>query len=318
MVVRIIGAVAGIIAAIWVVVAQPTLRAQHRSSAVVDTERLQSHVQMLSVEFHPRNYLHPQNLDRSAGYIREHLEQAGARVDEQVYEVEGKQYRNVIGRFGAEAGPRLIVGAHYDSCDQTPGADDNASGVAGLIELAYLLGQEPPGAAVELVAYTLEEPPFFRTSHMGSVHHASLLASNHIPVRGVIVLEMIGYFRDEPFTQAYPLPMLYLMYPHRGNFIGVVGRWDQGEWIKEVKVGMKGTTDLPVYSIRAPASLPGVDLSDHMNYWAQGYPAVMLTDTAFYRNRAYHRSTDTLDRLDYRRMGMVVAAVREVVMQIAR
>jgi len=216
-------------------------------------------------------------------------------------------FRNVIGRFGSRKGPRVIVGAHYDSCGDTPGADDNASGVASLIELAYLLQKAPPETEVELVTYALEEPPIFNTDQMGSVIHAKSVAGQKI--KGVIVLEMVGYFRDEWGSQSFPSALLQVWYPSKGNFVGVVGPSDQGAWIKHVKVGMKGATDLPVYSIRAPAALPGIDLSDHASYWPHGIPAVMITDTSFYRNDAYHAPEDTADRLDYTRMAKVVIAV---------
>ena len=160
--------------------------------------------------------------------------------------------------------------------------------MAALIELAHCLGQDSLSCDVELVAYVLEEPPFFGSQQMGSVVHAKQLATEKATVAGVIVLEMVGYFNDESGSQSYPSILLRLMYPGRGNFIGVVGPWNQGDWIKCIKTGMKGTTDLPVYSIRAPRSIPGMDFSDHRNYWPYGINAVMITDTAFFRNRAYH------------------------------
>ena len=129
---------------------------------------------------------------------------------------------------------------------------------------------------------------------------------------------MVGYFNDKWGSQAYPAPLLYLMYPSRGNFIGVVSKWDQGDWIKTVKVAMKGTTDLPVYSMRAPAALPGIDFSDHRNYWPHGITSLMVTDTAFYRNKAYHSVDDTPDRLDYGRMAKVTIAVFNALESISR
>jgi len=312
-VVRILLAVLLVIVAVWFVAAQPGCSDNSSSTVSVDPARLQQHVRMLSEAFHPRNWQHPENLDKCAAYIRDEFDKAGGRTEEQVYEYGGIQYRNVIARFGPEDGKRLIVGAHYDSCADTPGADDNASGVSALIELAYMLGKSAPSNSIELVAYTLEEPPFFRTEHMGSAVHADRIHQQQIDVVGVIIFEMVGYFSDEPNSQAYPSKLLHLMYPSRGNFLAVVGKWDQGRWIKAVKSRMKGVTDLPIRSIRAPTSLPGVDFSDHLNYWAKGYDAVMLTDTAFYRNREYHTVNDTYDRLDYDRMGMVVVAAYEMI-----
>ncbi len=306
---RIAVAVGMVVLAIWLVIAQPGCSTQTPVSISVPTDRLEQHVQRLSGSFHPRSWRHAANLDRCADYVRGELVEAGAVVRDQVYEVRGMTFRNVIGRFGPEKGDLLVVGAHYDAYESTPGADDNASGIAVLLELARLLGTRPPARPVELVAFTLEEPPFFRTEHMGSARYAAELKASNQPVAGVIILEMVGYFTDAPFSQRYPSPLLWLMYPSRGNFLAVVGRFDQGRWISKVKRGMAGTTPLPIHSIRAPTALPGIDFSDHLNFWAQGYPAVMLTDTAFYRNTAYHTADDTVDRLDLRRMAEVTTAV---------
>ena len=306
-VLRVLALVAIGIVCIACTISQPSFRSNNISSECVDAQKLISHVVMLSETFHPRDWSHRANLERCADYIAMHFTHAGAVVESQVIDFHGKIYRNVIGRFRAGQGPRVIVGAHYDSCGDTPGADDNASGVAALIELAYLLGKTPPAYEVELVAYANEEPPFFRTEQMGSAVHAKSVAGQKI--KGVIVLEMVGYFRDEKGSQLYPSALLQLWYPSRGNFIGVVGPSDQGAWIKSVKVGMKGATDLPVYSIRAPSVIPGIDFSDHASYWPYGINAAMVTDTSFYRNQAYHTNEDTADRLDYARMSKVVVAV---------
>ena len=294
---------------------QHPMPSQETSTA---TGRLREHVLALSETFHPRDWENPANLNRCADYIASHLRQAGAAVEFQDFTVEGSPYRNVIGRFGVGKEKKIIVGAHYDSCGEKPGADDNASGVAGLLELARMIGENPPDAEVELVAYTLEEPPFFGSPLMGSAKHAMSVAGEKERITGVIVLEMIGYFSDEPGSQSYPMPILKAFYPDRGNFITVVSRWDQGDWIKKLKTAMKGATPLPVYSFRGPESLPGVDFSDHRNYWPHGIPAAMITNTAFNRNKAYHTSEDTADRLDYDRMTMVVVGAYEAVRQITR
>jgi len=295
----------------WYMVSQPTRQANFMSGETVSAEKLKAHVVMLSQTFHPRDWTHPENLKRCADYIAMHFTNAGAVVELQQIEFRGKSYQNIIGRFNKGQGPRVIVGAHYDSCGETPGADDNASGVAALIELAYLLGRVPPEVEVELVAYVNEEPPFYRTELMGSAVHAKRVKKEE--VKGVIVFEMVGYFKDDSGSQHYPSGLLQLWYPNKGNFIGVVGSSNQGAWIKRVKAGMKGATDLPVYSIRAPASLPGVDFSDHASYWPYNIPAVMVTDTAFFRNQAYHTLEDTADTLDYARMAKVVVSVSAAV-----
>jgi Zn-dependent M28 family amino/carboxypeptidase len=296
---------------LWSVISQPTGQKNGASGETVSAEKLKTHVVMLSQTFHPRDWTHPENLKRCADYIATHFTNAGAVVESQQIEFRGKTYQNIIGRFNKGQGPRVIVGAHYDSCGETPGADDNASGVAALIELAYLLGRVPSAVDVELVAYVNEEPPFYRTELMGSAIHAKRVKKEE--VKGVIVLEMVGYFKDESGSQQYPSGLLQLWYPGKGNFIGVVGTSNQGAWIKRIKAGMKGATDLPVYSIRAPASVPGVDFSDHASYWPYNIPAVMVTDTAFFRNQAYHTLEDTADSLDYARMAKVVVSVSAAV-----
>lgn len=297
---------------IWVFIAQPTFKSNTRSSARVDQRRLKHHVVTLARTYYPRNHREMENLDLCAAYIKKHFEKAGGRARYQDYAVSDKRYRNVIGVFGKDKGNKIIIGAHYDSFYSTPGADDNASGVAGLIELAYLFGREKPGKEIELVAYTLEEPPYFMTSHMGSVVHSDAIYRNKEKIKGVIVLEMIGYFSDAWGAQLYPVPIVMnAMYSNRGNFITVVGNVRQRSFTKAVKIAMKNATDLPVYSINAPKLLPGIDLSDHQSYWRHGMNAVMITDTAFYRNFQYHQSGDTPDRLDYQRMSRVVIAVFE-------
>ena len=313
---RVLGAVAVVVVAAWVVVAQPSCARHPRSAATVRARDLRDRVEALCGRYSPRDWQHREQLEACAAYIAAQFAEAGAAVEFQPVMVGRKAYRNVIGRFGAGQRPRIILGAHYDTCGEQPGADDNASGVAVLVEVARLLGRSPTPQPVDVVAYVLEEPPFFRTDQMGSAVHAKRLAADRAGCRGVIVLEMVGYFSEAWGSQGYPLPLFHLMYPSRGNFIGVIGRWDQGDWVRAVKAGMKGATDLPVYSIRAPPEVPGVDFSDHLNYWAEGFKAVMVTDTAFYRNKAYHSAGDRPERLDYERMAQVAVGVYEAIVSL--
>lgn len=276
-------------------------------------QRLQAHVRALADDFTPRDYANPANLDLAAAYIREEFERAGGGPWEQRYDAGSSAFRNVAAAFGPDTGERIVVGAHYDAAGPYPAADDNASGVAGLIELAHLLGRDPPPTRVELVAYPLEEPPFYRTPFMGSAVHAASLKRQGVRVRAMISLEMIGYFTDAPKSQKLPLAALRPFYPSRGNFIAVVGRLGQAPLVRRIKRAMKRATPLAVHSINAPRWVPGVDFSDHMNYWDAGYPAVMITDTAFYRNPHYHTARDTPDTLDYVRMAQVVQGVHAAV-----
>lgn len=285
----------------------------------VSAERLQSHVKMLSETFSPRDYTHTENLDRAAAYIKREFEQAQGNVTEQPYKANGKSYRNVLALYGPTSNERLVIGAHYDVCQPYPGADDNASGVAGLLELAHLLAATTAlPMQVELVAYTLEEPPFFRSEAMGSAIHANSLKKQNVQVRAMIGLEMIGYFSDTPGSQRFPNPILKLFYPSRGDFIAVVGNFGQIGLVRKVKRAMRSTALLPVHSINAPGWLPGIDFSDHLNYWRAGYPAVMITDTSFYRNENYHTARDTAEKLDYTRMAKVVQAIYATLPALSR
>ena len=304
---------------LWIVTAQPTLPTKSESPLVrVNTERLEKHVRMLSETFIPRDADSTQNLDRVAAYISRQLRDAKGSVSEQTYNIGKKTYRNVIATFGPTAGERIVVGAHYDAFHTFPGADDNASGIAGLLELARLLARDELPMRVDLAAFTLEEPPYFRTKWMGSAVHARSLKEQGVEVRAMIALEMIGCFSDERGSQGVPLPILKLFYPSRGNFIAVVGKLGQRRLTRRVKKAMQCATELPVYSINAPSIVPGIDFSDHRNYWAAGYPAVMITDTAFYRNSRYHSARDTADTLDYSRMALVVEAAHAAVLDLAR
>ncbi len=299
-----------LIVALCLYVTQPLIRIANVSTPIsVDPTRLETHVRALSETFVPRDESHPENLDRCAAYIRREFESAHARVSEQPFSVDGKTYRNVIAHFGPETKEVVVVGAHYDTAGPLPGADDNASGVAGLLELARLLGNAQLSIRVELVAYTLEEPPFFRLEQMGSAVHAKALKRDGAVVRVMFSLEMIGYFSDAPGSQRFPSSVLSLFYPTEGNFISVIGKMGAGMLVRKIKKAMAEATSLPVYSINAPRLIPGVDFSDHLSYWREGYPAVMITDTAFYRNANYHTMWDTADRLDYQRMSQAVEAV---------
>ena len=314
--IRILVAVSAIIVLIWIYIAQPTTKQNLLSKVKVDEEALKSHVEKLSNEFYPRNHAEIDNLNKAATYIENHFRNTGGDVEVQEFKVAGETYKNVIVVFGKGKSHKLVIGAHYDAYEQTPGADDNASGIAGLIEIAYLLGENGTEKEVELVAYSLEEPPHFRSNNMGSHAHATKMEKENTKIEGVILLEMIGYFSDEWGSQSYPNPLLHLLYPNQGNFIAVVGRLDQRSFTKTVKCALKGATDLPVFSINAPASLPEIDFSDHRNYWPLGINAVMITDTSFYRNRTYHKLTDTSEKLDYKRMAKVVISVYEAMKEI--
>ena len=316
---RVAAAVSIVVGVAAWVIRQPVWSQHPASPARVDPARLEAHVRFLSQECFPRHSLARENQGKAIAYIADHLRAAGGRVAMQEFSTPAGSYQNVVAHFGPEEGRRFVVGAHFDSCGVQPGADDNASGVAGLLELAVLLGRETAlPVHFELVAYNLEEPPFFAGPYMGSAVHARTLRAQHVPVALMLSLEMIGCFRDERGSQSYPMPLLSLMYPSRANFIAIVGRWDQRAVVGAFKRACMGAADIPVVSIAAPSFVPAIDFSDHRNYWAEGFPALMITDTAFLRNPRYHQPTDTYNTLDYRRMAEVVRLLHAGLLEFAK
>ncbi len=263
-----------------------------------------------------RNYLNIDSLNKTADYIYESFQSLNVEI--QSFTVNKNEYKNIIASYNTEADERIVIGAHYDVAGDTPGADDNASGVAGLLQLGRFLTKYKPDLKyrIDLAAYTLEEPPFFGTSKMGSYIHAKSLYEKNIKVKIMISLEMIGYFSDSPNSQSFPLPVFKLFYPDRGNFIGVVSKLDQKSITKKIKELMREISDIPVFSLNAPVIIPGVDFSDHRNFWKFGYNAVMITDTAFYRNPNYHRRTDTPPTLNYEKMFEVIRGVYHVILNL--
>lgn len=283
----------------------------------VDIRALHDTVEFLTTLQPPRNEQFPQSLDTAAGYIGEQFQHFGLSATMQEFAVDGTIYRNVIGVCGADKADRIIVGAHYDVCGDQPGADDNASAVAGLLEIARLISQCEAEAScrVDFVAYSLEEPPFFATEHMGSYIHAQSLHKQGISVRGMLCLEMIGYYTSLPNSQKYPLGVMGAFYPSEGDFIAVVGNVGSSQLVNELATHFRQTS-LKVERLIAPALVPGIDFSDNRNYWKFGYPAVMITDTAFYRNPNYHLPTDTIDTLDFEKMAEVVKAVTRMLLNL--
>lgn len=270
-----------------------------------DPERLRRHVEFLATQAAPRDVDHPENLDKAVAYLHDQLALTHARVREQVFEVRGRTYRNVVATLGPATGPVLIVGAHYDAFGgfgDNPGADDNASGIAGLLELARILDGRDLPLRVELVAYANEEPPWFGSPWMGSAVHARSLKGQD--VQGMICLEMIGYFTAE---QPAPNRLFRLLYPDRGDFIAVAGRWSDRVLARHLKRAIRGT-GFPAVSFTAPRDA-GIDASDQRSYWDLGIPAVMVTDTSDLRNPHYHAPGDTAGTLDYGRMARVVEGV---------
>lgn len=264
-------------------------------------QSLISHVETLAHTIGERNSYNLKNLYEAAGYIKDFWGRAGFGIEVQPYVFQRTPFQNIWVQIDGKQKPEevILVGAHYDSVAGSPGADDNASGVGALLEISKILQAiKPLRRSVRFVAFVNEEPPFFKSSDMGSRVYAREVARNKEQIVAMISLESIGYFVDEPASQHYP-PLFNLFYPDKGNFLGIVGNFESRDLIKRVTNYFREGSDLPCECIAAPRFIMGVDWSDHASFWEYGYQAVMVTDTVPYRNPHYHQPTDTSSTLDY-------------------
>ncbi|MEF9437485.1 MAG: M28 family peptidase [Candidatus Mariimomonas ferrooxydans] len=258
-------------------------------------------------------------MERTVDYISSELSSYGYDVSFQTYRFQGNTYKNISAGIRGKKTPEkiLIIGAHYDTVTGTPGADDNASAIAGLLELARLLRNRSFDKSVRFVAFTLEEPPLFRSKFMGSHVYARSLNEKREDIEGMICLEMIGYFTDKPESQFFPLTFFKWMYSTTGNFILFVSNLQSKGFLNRVRHAFQKGTDLPVESISSLSIVPGIDFSDHRSFWKFGFNALMVTDTAFYRNPYYHGPGDVSETLDYIRMTKVVIGLKSAIETLA-
>lgn len=291
---------------------------QAYSQKINAPEQLKNHVLKLCSTTKPRNFKNLESLEEAGNYIIKTLTDYGYEPEKQIYSVDSNNYFNVIGRYGDTLLPRFVIGAHYDVCGEQQGADDNASGVAGLLELAHLLKIEKPkiNFCIELVFFTLEEPPFFRTEKMGSFIHAKSLYESKKKCVGMISLEMIGYFSEQKKSQGYPINLLRLFYPSKGNFIALVSKKGNKKITQKFKKGISKNAPIKTKKLIAPTKLQGIDFSDHLNYWKFGFKAFMITDTAFLRNKNYHKKSDTPNTLNYEKMAEVINGLYKSLIQL--
>ena len=273
-------------------------------------------VTKLSREIGVRSYQDFDRLEKTIKYLSAELSSFGYEVSTQSFKFAGHTYQNVIAELKGTKSPGqvLVVGAHYDTVRTTPGADDNASGVAGLLGLAQLFANIRLDKTVRFVAFPLEEPPAYRSKNMGSYHYAASLKKAREQVEGMICLEMIGFFSDAEGSQHYPLPFMNRVFPKTGNFIAMVGNRRSKGFTERLAGAFKKATDLPLITLNAPAFVVGIDFSDHWSFNKFDYPAFMVTDTAFYRNLSYHSPADLPETLDYGRMAKVVEGLAAAVM----
>ncbi len=268
-------------------------------------DNLYRHVEYLSVKIGDRNLWKEGSLNETAHYIESTFEAYGYAVRRQTYSCYGKNVSNLVAEKAGADKEVVIVGAHYDTVAGTPGADDNASAVAGLLELTRLLRESESKKTLAFVAFANEEPPCFGSYNMGSMVYAKHLKEQNVPVELMVSLEMIGFFRSEPI-QNYPLPGMSLFYPKSGDYIAIVGNFHSSKYVSIFKKGIKRHSSISPKSLKAPEFFGGINLSDNYSFWRQGYRAIMITDTSFFRNKNYHQETDTIDTLNFDSMAEVV------------
>ena len=281
-------------------------------------ERLQRHVVRLAGDIGERGVAKPAAAMRAATYLETELTAMGYTVAPQAYDAHGQRWRNLEATLLGTAQPEeiVVVGGHYDTAEGAPGADDNGSGVAGTLELARRFAGKPAARTIRFVFFGTEEPPSFPTSAMGSRHYADAARSRGDRIVAMLSIESIGYYDRDPGSQRYPFP-LNLAYPDVGDFIGFVSNLKSGPLVRRAIATFRRATRFPAQGAAAPSWVPGVWWSDHWSFWRQGYPAIMITDTAPFRNPFYHTAQDTPDKLDYGRMARVVDGVGAVVADLA-
>ncbi len=271
----------------------------------VDTQRLRRTLEAVVGERNP--FTGQRHLAHVESFIEGELKDYGCRTESDYFTYEGKTFRNIIGRLGNPRSDSLIIlGAHLDAVPGAPGADDNGSGVAVLLESARLLAQIPLDAQLFICAFNLEE-----LNMIGSTSFAKKLKAAGTRIEAMIALEMVGYTNPEPGSQKYPIGLAGF-YPDRGDFIGIIGNWRSMVLLRRFARLMRQVPNLPVETLAVPGNgnlVFAVRLSDHSPFWDLGYPALMITDTAFYRNPHYHSATDALETLDIAFMARVCQGV---------
>jgi Zn-dependent M28 family amino/carboxypeptidase len=280
---------------------------------------LTRHISYLADDIGERNVIAYEPLQKTAQYIEGNLKKFEYEVKSQEYTVQMRKVRNLIAEIpgGTKANEIVVIGAHYDTVYDCPGADDNSSGVAALLELARILKGSRPVRTVRFVAFVNEEPPWFQTDDMGSLVYAEQAHKLKENIVAAISIETIGMYSDAEGSQQYPAGFKSL-YPSKGNFIAFIGNLGSRGLVRDAVRSFRTSTKFPSEGSAVPAAIPGVGWSDHWSFWQQGYPAIMVTDTAPFRNPNYHQPTDKPGTLDYDRMARVVHGLSGVVSDLGK
>ena len=275
---------------------------------------LRSDVEMLSGTIGQRNSLNYEGLQKTVKFLETELDTAGYKIRHNRYEIEGKDFENLEAEIRGNDRPDqiILIGAHYDSVPLSPGANDNASGTAATLELAKLFAKTKPARTLRFVHFVNEEQPFAQTKNMGSLVYAKQAKAKGEIIMAMFSLESLGYYSDRPNSQPYPAP-LSLFYPPVGNFIGFIGNVDSRKVVRTAIHDFRLKTKFPSEGAALPNLVPGVGSSDHWSFWQMGYPAIMVTDTANYRDPHYHQSNDRAENLDYNRFAQVTFGLAQVI-----
>lgn len=279
---------------------------------------LKEHVHFLAGKIGPRNLWRNGSLEAAAGYIEWSFRQIGFEPQSLPFKADDLTVRNieaVLPGLGEQDG-LIIVGAHYDTVPGTAGANDNASGVAAMLETARLLSGRRFQKTVRFVAFVNEEPPFFKTGGMGSRVYARSLKKKGEKVEAMFSIETVGFYSDAPGSQHYPFPLGFF-YPDTGNFIAFVSNMASGKLLDRSVELFKKRCGMPVEKLAMPSILPGIDWSDHWSFWQEGWPAIMVTDTALYRYDHYHMPSDTPDKIDFYRLCRVTEGLAAMTGELA-
>lgn len=281
-------------------------------------DNLKRHVTQLAGVIGERNVWNPGSMTAAAAYIRQGLESSGYTVSAEPFTSREVTVQNLEAELPGQgaADEVIVVGAHYDTVAGSPGANDNASGVAAVLELARVLADATLSRTVRFVAFANEEAPFFYSEEMGSKRYADRAHARGARIGAMLSLETIGYFTDQPASQHYPFPYSFF-YPSTANFIGFVGDLSSWQLVRRAVGAFRANTAFPSEGVAAPRITRGVHWSDHWAFWQAGYPAIMVTDTAFYRYPHYHSATDTPDQLDYASLARVTSGLAEVIQALA-
>ncbi len=282
-------------------------------------EYLEKHIVKLADQIGERNIWREHQLEEAARYIEETLEKLGYLVTKQEFEIRGITVRNIEAELIGSSRPEeiIVVGAHYDSVMGSPGANDNGSGVAAVLEIARLLAGTKPSRTIRFVAFVNEEPPFFQTEEMGSLIYTSQARQRKERITAMMAIETIGYYSDAAESQHYPFPFSFF-YPSTGNFIGFVGNIASRNLVHQAIASFRRHTAFPSEGVAAPGWITGISWSDQWSFWKEGYPAFMVTDTALFRYQYYHSREDTPDKIEYDHMARVVAGLSRIAADIAQ